>query len=45
LGCAFKGNRRDAYEHAWRCDFISKEALALEVCRCQESLKTFLASS
>ena len=40
LGCVFKGNRRDANEHAWRCDFISKEALALEICRCQESLKS-----
>ncbi len=40
LGCAFKGNRWDANEHAWRCDFISKEALALEICRCQARLKS-----
>lgn len=39
LGCAFKGNRQKAVEHAWTCSFLPRPSIVLELQRCKALLE------
>lgn len=39
LGCAFKGDRQKADEHAWTCSFVPRPSIVLELQRCKELLE------
>ena len=40
LGCAFKGDRQKADEHAWTCSFLPRPSIVLELQRCKQLLES-----